>query len=113
MAGHNILHGTHSLPFTCSNNGYMTDVSAGYPHHEGEQHRGNAIHGAVYEEEGENSLWLEHVVRDDNPRDRTLWLMWYTPDGRPTIPGGALIHKDWKIILRISWGLIKVKLFGR
>lgn len=113
MAGGNINDGTRDLPFTCENRGYRTDISHGYEHHQGEGYRGSATRTAIYEEEGDYSLWLEHAVKVSNSNDRTLWLIWYTPDGRPSIPGGALISKDWRTIFRVCRGLIKVKLLGR
>lgn len=71
-----------SVPYSCENVGYMTNVARGYPYGPGQ------AGGSVFEQplvsHDSYSLWLEYVTEKETGAD-TFWLMWYK-DGTPTIP---------------------------
>jgi hypothetical protein len=81
----------NGVPFTCSNSRYNTNIEKGKPHGRGEA-RGSVFDKPLVSSNG-YTLWLEHVI--DRKYDReTLWLMWYKPDGTPTIPMSGEIPAD-------------------
>jgi hypothetical protein len=71
------------LNYTCENNRFKTDISRGHPH--GIQGTGGSAYAEAILLSNGWSLWLEHVVEKTNDQE-WLWLMWYEPNGRPTIP---------------------------
>lgn len=81
-----------SLPYTCENRGYKTNIDKGNPHGSQSTACGNVFAGALFSS-GEYSLWLEHVteIATDNPY---YWLMWYEdPNGTPAIPVSSVFDK--------------------
>lgn len=44
-------------------------------------------------DDGEDSLWLEHVVNVNDPNDICFWFMWYN-DGNPSIPMSGVINSE-------------------
>jgi hypothetical protein len=79
------------LDFTCQNMRYKTNISRGFAH------APNPIQGSVLSEplseRDGNSLWLEHVVRTDDPEEDCYWLMWYK-NGHPAIPMSGILDKQ-------------------
>ncbi len=69
--------------YTCANRRFHTDITKGH------QHKSGGARGSVFQkpiiEDGSYSLWLEHVVDEEDGRD-VFWLMWYDKSGSPTIP---------------------------
>lgn len=39
------------------------------------------------------ALWLEHVSAADDPNGQYYWLMWYGPDGWPTISMSGILNR--------------------
>jgi hypothetical protein len=72
------------LPFTCQNHRYRTNINKGEAHSPMSQNRGSVFPAPLVNHDGW-SLWLEHVEEIGNAAE-VYWLMWYGPDGRPTIP---------------------------
>ena len=82
------------IDYTCANYSYRTNITKGEPHGE------HPTLGSVFAEplagsqaEGEFSLWLEHVIPNDDPDHECYWLMWYE-DGSPTVTGSSILHRD-------------------
>jgi hypothetical protein len=77
--------------FTCSNSRFHTDIT------KGKRHGARKSRGSVFPEPLENSngytLWLEHVIDKRNATE-TFWLMWYDPNGSPTIAESSVIPAD-------------------
>lgn len=82
------------IDYTCANRRFRTDIAKGEPHG---QHpsRGSVFREplAGSQDEGEYSLWLEHVVATDDPNDECYWLMWYR-NGLPTIPLSGILYRQ-------------------
>lgn len=74
----------HSIPFTCENRRYATDLTEGFSHGPNSDTRGSVLETPLFDF-GDASIWLEHVV-ERATGDKCYWLMWYDADGRPTIP---------------------------
>lgn len=85
-------HRRDGQAFTCSNRWFETNVAKeeGYPHGPG-QAGGSVFPEALITTEKGYSLWLAHVT-DKREGPDTFWLMWYDPDGSPTIPFSAVIN---------------------
>jgi hypothetical protein len=78
-------------PFTCSNARYHTDTSKGFPHGVGRA-GGSYFDTAVIQAPDGYSLWMEYVVDGHGPgawQPSPIWLMWYDPQGNPTISQSA------------------------
>jgi hypothetical protein len=78
-------------PFTCSNRRFHTNTCEGKPHGAG-QEKGSVFDEPLLSSEG-YTLWLEHVLDRAEGR-KTFWLMWYDPDGSPTIPLSGVFSHD-------------------
>lgn len=82
-------HNGQRLAFTCENRRYRTNIKKGEPHSPQSQTQGSVFPSALVNHDGW-SLWLEHVeekhVEEIGTPAEVYWLMWYDPDGRPTIP---------------------------
>ena len=80
MSARHRINGT--VPYTCENAGYKTNITKGSPHGL------NQVRGSVFDHElvahGSYTLWLEHVTHKASGAE-TFWLMWYD-SGIPTIP---------------------------
>jgi len=84
--------------FTCANRRFQTNISKGHPH--GVGNAGGSVFAQALVNSG-YSLWLEYVSGKDG--EEMFWLMWYDPDGSPTIPlSGVFEAPD---IQEISRGL--------
>jgi hypothetical protein len=88
---HRIKEDGQLIAYTCKNYRFRTDIS------KGSAHGGHRVRGSVFEEplvqntDG-YSLWLEHVTNDSG--DAYYWLMWYDPDGVPTIPMSGILDRE-------------------
>ena len=90
-------HRLNDQPFTCHNRNYQTDIRRGYPHGVGNA-KGSVFPDALVNTG--HSLWLEYVT---GVEDEVFWLMWYDPNGSPTIPLSGIFHSQ--DIQTISRGL--------
>ena len=81
MSARHRVNGT--IPYTCENAGYATNIAKGYPHGPG-QAAGSVFDQALVGGHSGYSLWLEYVTEKATGAD-TFWLMWYD-GGTPTIP---------------------------
>jgi hypothetical protein len=86
MAGDHRIRSSdgHSIPFTCENRRYATDLTEGLSHGPNSEARGSVLEAPLFDF-GAASIWLEHVV-ERTTGEKCYWLMWYDADGRPTIP---------------------------
>ena len=77
--------------FTCENVRFKTNVA------KGQSHGSSAALGSVFSQPlvsyAGGTLWLEHVVDKEDPREPYYWLMHYDSSGMPTIPLSAVINK--------------------
>lgn len=82
------------VPFTCENSRFKTNI--GHPQSYTHGQRG-AAKGSVLPEplitHDEYTLWLEHVWAI-NDEYECYWLMWYDPEGKPTISGSGVFTKE-------------------
>lgn len=78
-------------PFTCSNTRFETRTDKGEPHGPGNA-TGSVFGEAIIPGDG-YTLWLEHV-RDKSGGSDMFWMMWYDPEGTPTIPMSGVFSKD-------------------
>ena len=80
------------IDYTCENARFKTDITQGYPH--GPQAgaaRGSVYADALLQSNGW-SLWLEYVA-DKRGGAGVFWLMWYEPNGKPTMPMSAVFSR--------------------
>lgn len=83
------------MAFTNENSRFRTNTTKGYSHGLGQPA------GSVFPEPLFNdgyTLWLEHVIEPKTGQE-SYWLMWYDPDGNPTIKvSGVMGRSDLKAI---------------
>jgi hypothetical protein len=84
MVEHRIVRGKTPVSFSCKNSRFETNIDKGEPHGPSTT-RGSVFKDALIQVPGGYSLWLEHVI-DKNEGEECYWLMWYDPQGKPTIP---------------------------
>ena len=79
-------------PFSCENWRFRTTLAKGFAHGVSGT-RGSVLPAPLVA--GDYSLWLEHVEskQEDGQRD-WYWLMWYDPEGNPTIPLSGVLTRD-------------------
>lgn len=92
MSDHRQRLDGNPIDFTCINSRYRTNTAIGEPHGDASAARGSVFREPLIED-GEYSLWLEHVVANREPDDRCYWLMWYR-SGRPTIPLSGVFSRE-------------------
>lgn len=92
MSDHRILTPDGPLPFTCENEGYKTNVEKGEHHGQSCYPRGSVFLTPLINYNG-YTLWLEHVI-EKATQYHAYWLMWYKPDGVPSIPASSIFGKD-------------------
>lgn len=78
--------------FTCSNKRFHTDITKG-ERHGLRKARGSVFPQPLVSSDSGYTLWLEYVV-DKKEKGETFWLMWYDPNGSPTIPMSSVISAD-------------------
>ena len=82
------------IDFTCENWWFRTDTDRGFPHVPSAT-RGSVLENALVYTIGGYTLWLEHVRNRAEPDASDLyWLMWYDPDGVPTIPLSSIFNRE-------------------
>ncbi len=82
---------TWNGPFTSGNARFHTDTDRGHPHGI-DQAKGSYFPDPVKLNSDGYSLWLEYVSDNLGPggwSPTPLWLMWYDPEGNPTIAHSA------------------------
>lgn len=92
MSARNRLEGQ---AFTCSNRRFYTNTAKGKRH--GRGRAAGSVFGQPLVSSNGYTLWLEHVIERVKGRAQgkeTFWLMWYDPDGSPTIPMSGVISVD-------------------
>lgn len=72
------------IPYSCGNRRYRTNVEKGYGHGQFSETLGSVFEEPLIDND-DWTLWLEHVVEIETGAE-VYWLMWYSPDGIPTIP---------------------------
>ena len=70
---------------------FRTAIIKGLPH--GQHATRGTVTGVPLIHGQDSSLWLEHVESSDGGSGEWYWLMWYTPDGWPTIPASSIFEK--------------------
>lgn len=83
-------HGNHTA-YTCENRRFVTNVSMGHPHGRSQAH--GSVFGDPLITHGGYTLWLEHV-QERATGERLYWLMWYDPQGMPTIPLSSVFDRQ-------------------
>jgi hypothetical protein len=75
----------NGIAYTCRNRRYQTNIgrNGSHPHGAG-QAMGSVFPHWLVNHNG-YSLWLEHVFEPTTGAE-WFWLMWYDPNGDPTIP---------------------------
>ena len=76
----------------CENRGYMTNTTRAFAHSPFAPALGSVLDGALLVSNG-YSLWLEHVIEKSSNAE-VFWLMWYDPNGLPTIPLSGIFDKS-------------------
>lgn len=92
MNDHRIIHSGIALDFTCENRRFKTDTTQGFEHYAGHGYKGSVTELPLYDD-GEYSLWLEHVVDKINGNN-CYWFMWYNDSGISTIPLSSVMDKN-------------------
>ena len=77
--------------YSCGNSRYRTNLSKGLAH--GNSPTLGSVFDAPLVDHSGYTLWLEHVV-DIQSGEEVYWLMWYDPDGVPTIPMSGILNKE-------------------
>lgn len=80
-----------AVSYSCENRRYRTDIAKGEPHSPLSQSRGSVFPSPLVQCDG-YSLWLEHVQGPETEAE-VYWLMWYDPDGVPTIPSSGIFGR--------------------
>jgi hypothetical protein len=94
------------IPFTCENRAFTTNIAKGHSHGPLLAQLGSVFDRPLIHASSGYSLWLEHVLEKDN-RDEMYWLMWYDPDGMPSIPlSGVFTNSDLQQMVSLLAGLI-------
>jgi hypothetical protein len=90
---HRINQGGAPLNYSCENYGYRTDIGNGQPHSSYAATRGSVTGQPLVRTSQGATLWIEHVEEVKNSTQKCYWLMWYDPDGKPTIPLSGVLDK--------------------
>lgn len=88
---HRIDSPSGRVPFSCENRRYRTNISKGESHSPLSQTRGSVFAAPLIQHDG-YSLWLEHVEERETGTE-LYWLMWYGPEGIPTIPMSGVFDR--------------------
>ncbi len=95
MLDKRIIQNGRSVDFTCSNRLFETDINKGKPHGVGQGGVAHAL-GSVFDaplvSHGGYTLWLEHAINRKDQSEK-YWLMWYDPNGIPTIPLSSVMDR--------------------
>lgn len=91
MADHRLERDGQRLNYSCANYRFRTDVTRGQAHGRYSANRGS-VFDTPLADNGEHTLWLEHVISNDG--ERYYWLMWYDREGKPTIPMSGILDRD-------------------
>jgi len=78
------------INYSCKNRRFSTNTNKGYQHGQSPT-KGSVFPTPLINHEG-YTLWLEHVEDIDSGAE-VYWLMWYDPDGTPTIPMSGIFDK--------------------
>jgi hypothetical protein len=78
-----LRHRINGAAYTCENLRYGTNTGKGYAH--GPSQASGSVFAQPLVIHNGYSLWLEHVTEKATSAE-TFWLMWYDPNGSPTIP---------------------------
>lgn len=89
---HRIIANGRRINFSCQNKRFRTDVLRGFRHRPSAT-RGSVVPNPLIRSDG-FSLWLEHLVEFQPSGADWYWLMWYAPDGRPTIPLSGVFKRS-------------------
>jgi len=81
------------ISFSCGNRRFKTNIRLGYSHSPFAKVKGSVLKVPLVNSAEGYTLWLEHVV-DKESDEKLYWLMWYGPDGIPTIPLSGVFSKD-------------------
>lgn len=77
--------------FSCENRRFRTNLLKGFSHMPYSETPGSVLQNSLIDSNG-YTLWLEHVI-DKASNEEIYWLMWYDPDGKPTIPMSGVFGK--------------------
>lgn len=91
---HRVVAGGARHSFSCENRAYKTDIGAGQIHGANSNTRGSVTGQPLVQTSDGATLWLEHVEEVRNPSQKCYWLMWYKPDGIPTIPLSGVFDRN-------------------
>ena len=91
---HRIIQGGVPLSYSCQNYGYRTDAATGRPHSSHSTTLGSVTGQPLVQTSEGATLWLEHVEESKNPSQKCYWLMWYDPNGMPTIPLSGVFDRS-------------------
>jgi hypothetical protein len=80
------------VDFSCRNRKFQTNIERGFADTPS-QTRGSAIPAPLVQNNGW-TLWLEYVSELEDPDTTWFWLMWYAPDGLPTIPLSGVFDRN-------------------
>lgn len=72
------------IAFTCRNRRFETNIRKGEPHKPFADTLGSVFPEPLIDHDG-YTLWIEHVWEPETDAEY-YWLMWYNPEGIPTIP---------------------------
>jgi hypothetical protein len=86
-----IIEDVMPVSYTCKNRRFWTDTRMGYAHGKCAT-LGSVFAGPLARNDSGYSLWLEHVTNLDG--DPFYWLMWYDPEGCPTIPLSGIMDRN-------------------
>jgi hypothetical protein len=89
MSDHRIIQNERRINFTCTNRGFETNLQKGKTHAR-RRAKGSVFRSPLVTTDDRYTLWLEHAI-NQRTRQQTYWLMWYDPNGVPTIPASSVI----------------------
>jgi len=105
MKDHRISEKGERLTFTCGNRRYRTNIGKGEAHWPHSTVRGSVFAEPLVKHNG-YTLWLEHVIEVVSG-EKCYWLMWYDPDGLPTIPLSSIFdHTDLEQMAKLLVRLV-------
>lgn len=106
MKDKRINSGGTFLNYTCENSRFKTDIASGHEHFPGQGYKGSVTAQPLYDD-GDNSLWLEHVI-DKSNNNHCYWFMWYNNSGYPNVFMSAVIDED--AILEVIKNISQIRL---
>ena len=89
---HRINQNGNRLDYTCENRAFTTNTGLGFAHDPFSTNLGSVLDAPLLISNG-YSLWLEHVL-EKSSNSELFWLMWYDPNGWPTIPLSGVFGKS-------------------